>query len=141
MVLALIEIEIVVQIHQFAVDAGAGVAVLEQRLHLFLEFAFTSAHDRRQNHYTVLRSERHHPLHDLLSRLAADRTPAFRAMRNADGSEQQAKIIVDFGDGAYSRARAAAGGLLLNRDGWAKSINGIDIRAFHLVQKLPRVSR
>jgi len=132
-VLALIEVEVVIQIHQLAVDAGAGIAVLEQRLHLFLEFAFASADDRRQHHYTILRRERHHALHDLLGRLAADGASAFGTMGNADGSEQEAKIVVDLGDGAHGRARAAAGGLLLDRDGWAKSINCINIRAFHLV--------
>jgi len=34
-ILALIEIEIVLKIHQFAVDPGACVAVLEQRFHFF----------------------------------------------------------------------------------------------------------
>ena len=56
-VLALVEIEVVIEVHDFAVDAGAGVAVLEQRLHLFLEFAFAPADDRRQDHYTILRSQ------------------------------------------------------------------------------------
>ena len=62
-------------------------------------------------------------------------------MRHTDRSEQQAKIVVDFGDGPDGRTRAAAGGLLLDRDRWAKSINCINIRTFHLVQKLPRVGR
>ena len=62
-------------------------------------------------------------------------------MRHSDRGEQQAKIVVDFGDGADGRTRAAAGGLLLDRDGRAKSINCIDIRTFHLVQKLARVGR
>ena len=55
-ILALVEIQIVIQIHDFAVDAGPRVAVLEQRLHLFLEFAFAPAHDRRQHHHAVFRS-------------------------------------------------------------------------------------
>src|SRR5437588_6296647 len=115
MVLALVEGKIVIQIHDFAVDSGPLVAVLEQRFHLFLELPFAPANDRRQDHYTILRSKKHYPLHDLLSRLAADRTAALRTMRNSNGSEQQAKIIVDLGDGSNGRPRAAAGGLLFNR--------------------------
>ena len=62
-------------------------------------------------------------------------------MRHPNRSEQQAKIVVDLGDRAHGGAGTAAGGLLLDRDGGAKSINCIDIRAFHLIQKLPRVGR
>ena len=56
-VLALVEIEVVIEVHHFAVDAGAGVAVLEQRLHLFFELAFAPADDRRQHHHAILRRQ------------------------------------------------------------------------------------
>ena len=42
-VLAFVEGEVVFKIHEFAVDAGAGVAVLDKLLHFFLEFAFAAA--------------------------------------------------------------------------------------------------
>ncbi len=86
-VLALVQIEVVIQVYQFAINAGSGVAVLEQRLHLFFELALAPAHNRRQHHYTVLRRQRHHPLHNLLGRLPADGLPALRAMRHPDRSE------------------------------------------------------
>ena len=72
-ILALVEIEVVIQVDEFAIDTGAGVAVLEQRLHFFLELALATADDRRQHHDAVFGSQSHHPLHDLFGRLAADR--------------------------------------------------------------------
>src|SRR6267154_4896039 len=99
-VLALVEIEIVIQIHDLSVDAGASVAMLEQRLHLFLKFSLAPAHDWSQNHHAVFRSECHHALNNLLGGLPADRTATLGTMWDADGGEQQAKVIVDLSDGS-----------------------------------------
>ncbi len=86
-ILALVEIEVVLEIDQFAIDAGAGVAMLEQSLHLFLEFALAAADDGRENHDAVFRRQGHHPLNDLLSGLAADGASAFGTVRDADRGE------------------------------------------------------
>src|SRR5258706_3915956 len=139
-ILALVEREVVIKINDFAIHAGASVAVLEQRFHFFLELALAAADDWGEHHDAILGREGHYALNNLLGGLAADRPATLGTMRNANGGEQQAKIIVDFGDGANGRARAAAGSLLLDRDGRAKPINCIDIRALHLIQKLARVS-
>src|SRR5260370_10297377 len=82
MVLELVEGKIVIQVHDFAIHTGPLVAVLEQGFHLFLKLALAAANDRRQDHYTILRSKKHYPLHDLLGRLAADRTGALWRLRN-----------------------------------------------------------
>src|SRR6202161_1096401 len=60
-------------------------------------------------------------------------------MGYADRGVQEAKIIVDFCNGAYGGARAAAGGFLLNRDGRAEAFNGVDIGSLHLVEELARI--
>jgi hypothetical protein len=140
-VFALVEIEVVLKIDQFAVDACAGVAVLEQRLHLFLEFAFASADDGREHHNAVFRRKGHHPLHDLLGRLAANGASAFGTVRNPDRGEQKAKIVVNFGDRPHGGTWTAAGGFLLNRNRRAQAINGVHIGTLHLVEKLAGVGR
>ena len=65
-VLAFVEREIVFQVDEFAIDAGAGETVLHQLLHLFFEFAFATADDGGHDHDAVIGGERHHALHDLL---------------------------------------------------------------------------
>ena len=138
-VLALVEGEVVLQVHQFAIDAGAGESVLDKLLHLFLEFAFAAAHDGRHDHDAVVGRERHDALHDLLGRLAGDGLATIRAMGHTDRRVEQAQVIVDLGDGANGGARTAAGGFLLNRDRWAKAVDGIDVGALHLVEKLAAI--
>jgi hypothetical protein len=83
-ILALVEREVVFEIHQFAIDAGAGETVLDELLHFFLEFAFAAANDGRHDHDAVIGRERHDALHDLLGRLAGDGLAAIRAMGHAD---------------------------------------------------------
>ena len=134
-----VEFEIVVKIHQSAVDTGTAITVLQQRLHLFLEFAFAPAHNRRQHHHAIFRSERHDALDYLIGRLAADRTAAIRTMRHPNRGEQEAKIIVDFSDGTYGGARTAAGGFLFDGDRRTKAVNGVNVRAFHLIEELAGV--
>ena len=86
-------------------------------------------------------SQRQHVLQDLLGGLPRDLVAAQRAVRHADRGVQQPQVVVDFGDGADRRARAAAGGLLLDRNGRAQPVDGIHIGPLHLVQELARVGR
>ena len=66
---------------------------------------------------------------------------AVRAVRHADRRPEQAQVIVDFGDGSDGGPRAAVGGLLLDRDGRAEAVDGIDLGPLHLIEELARVRR
>ncbi len=60
-------------------------------------------------------------------------------MRLAYGGVEQAKIVVDLGDGADSGAGAAGGGFLLDGDGRGEAVYGVYVGALHLVEKLTGV--
>ena len=62
-------------------------------------------------------------------------------MGRADACEKEAKVVVDFGDGADGRARVAVGGLLLDRDRRAQPFDVVDIGFFHLFEELAGVRR
>ncbi len=138
-VLALVELEIVFQAHQFAVDASAREAVLDELFHLLLELALASANDGSQNHDAIFRLEVHDARDDLICRLARDRASALRTMRHADRCVEQAQIVVDLGDRADGGSRAAAGGLLLDGDGRAEAVDGVHVGALHLIEELAGV--
>ncbi len=140
-VLALVKLNIFIRnLPQLAVDAGAGVSLLHQAVKLLAEFALASAHDGRHHHHAVFRLQGDHLLHDLLGRLARDGAPALRAMRHPDGGVEQPQIVVNFGDGADGRARAAAGGLLLDGDRRAQAVDAVHVGPLHLVEELAGVS-
>src|SRR4030081_612605 len=83
-VLALVECEIIFQIHQFAIHPGAGEAVLDQFLHLLFELAFAAANNGCHDHDAVIRRERQNTLYDLLGRLTCYGLAAIWTMGNAD---------------------------------------------------------
>src|SRR5205807_575415 len=80
-------------------------------------------------------------LDDLIGRLRADRNVTIGTVRLAEAGVQNAQVIVDFGDRAHGRARALAGGLLLDADGRRQAADVLDLRLLYLPQELPGVSR
>ena len=141
-VLALVQLDLVVgNVAQLIVNAGSGEALLRQLVQFLLKLSLAPANDGRHDHHPVLGLQVHYPLHNLVGRLARDGASALRTMRHANGGIQQAQVVVDLGDGAYGRTRAAAGGLLLDGDGRTQPINAIDIGPLHLVEKLTRIRR
>src|SRR5208337_4103181 len=113
------------QVHQLAIDAGAGEAVLDQLLHFFFEFAFAAPNDGSHDHDTIIGRELHDTLHDLLGRLSGDGLAAVRAMRYADRGVEQTHVIVNLGDGSDGRAWTAAGGFLLDGDRRTQAVDRI----------------
>src|SRR5438552_16670972 len=60
-------------------------------------------------------------------------------MRHANGRVDDAQIIVNFRDGADGGTRRTRSGFLFDGDGRRKSLDDVDIRALHLVEKLARI--
>ncbi len=124
---------------ELAVDADAG----EARLLPFGEFlailALAAANDRREQVVTAAFGEGHHAVDHLADLLGLDREAGGGRVGDADARPQQAQIIIDFGDGGDGRARVAAGGLLLDRDGGREAVDMLDVRLLHHLQELARV--
>ncbi len=139
MVLAAVERDLFVERAQDAIDAGAQKALAREFFEVLFVFAFTAAHDGGENHDARFVGERHDLAQNLLGALARNFDAAVRAMRHADGGVEDAQIVVDFGDGADGRARAAVGRFLLDGNGGAEAVDGVDLGALHLVEELARI--
>jgi hypothetical protein len=81
---ALVEDDLLVEAAQIAVDDGAGVALLAHLLEQLPVLALALADDRSEDHEAGVGLEGHHPVGDLLERLAGDGLAAGRAVRLAD---------------------------------------------------------
>ena len=139
MVLALVQRDLFVQRAQHAIDARPHKTLPRQFLQVLLVFALAPAHHRRHHHDAVFGFERQHVLQNLLRGLPRNLVAAHRAVRHPDRRVQQPQVIVDLGDRTDGGARAAAGGLLLDRNRRAQAVDRIHVRPLHLVQKLARV--
>ena len=138
-ILAAVERDRLIEIHQIAIHARADVAFLRVLLEFLFVFALAAANHWREHHDAVVRLQRQHRLHDLFGGLARDGLAAIGAVRRADGAVNHAQIIVNFRDGADGGARRTRRGLLLDGDRRRKAFDGIDVGALHLIEKLARV--
>ena len=136
---AAIELDVLVERAQLAVDADLREAARAQRRQLLLELPLAAAHDRRQHVDALVVRRQHHHVDDPLERLRGDLAAAQVAVRHADVGEEQPQVVVDLGDGADRRARIRSGGLLLDRDGRRQAVDQIDVRLLHLLEELPGV--
>ena len=135
----LVELDLLLEPAQLAVDDGARVALLAHLGEHPAVLALAAADDRRQDHELRSVGERHHPVDDLLDRLARDRLAAVEAVRVPDPRPEQPQVVVDLGDGADRRARVARGRLLVDRDRRREALDRVDVGLLHLPEELARV--
>ena len=129
-----------VEVVGFAVDTRAHEALLADVLQQFAVFALPALHQRRNQHPAAFRREGEDAVHHLAHGLRVQLDAVFRAARNADAGEEQAQVVVDFGDGADGGTRVMRGGFLLDGDGGREAFDVIHIGLVHDGEKLARVS-
>ena len=71
--------------------------------------------------------------------IPTDFAPAHRAVRDADPRVEQAQVIVNLRHGAHGGAGILGRGFLVNGNRRGETFNIIQIRLFHLAEKLTRV--
>ena len=130
-----------VDLVDLAVDAQAGEALRAQLGEELVLLALAPGDHRRQDHQLGLGRQREHVVDHLRHRLRRQRLLVFGAERRAGTREQQAQVVVDFGDGADGRARVVAGRLLLDRDRRRQALDQVDVGLLHELQELARVRR
>ena len=109
-----VELQVVGQAHDLAVDPGADEAALEHVGEEVLVLALLAADDRGQDQEARARRQGQDAGDDLLARLGRDRPAAVRAVALADAGVQDAQVVVDLGDrcrrsSAGSGRRSSAG--------------------------------
>src|SRR5207302_2037246 len=141
-VLALIQRGEIVHRIELAVDANTDVAILAKFFEFLAIRAFAAANDGREDHDTVVGLREFtlkNGLNDGFTGLARDGIAAIGTMRHANGSVDDAKVIVNFSDGADGGARRTRSCFLFDGDGRRKTLDDVDIRTFHLIEELARV--
>jgi hypothetical protein len=76
----------------------------------------------------------------LVGGLALDHAPALGAVRGAHARVQQAKVVIDLGDGAHRGARVLRGRLLVDGDGRREALDAVEVGLVHLPQELARIA-
>ena len=139
--LILVQHRLLAQFVEFAVDLHAHEARALHLGQLLAILALAIADDRREHVNPRAVGPSHDSIDDLLHALLRDFLAAVVTERVPDPREEQAQVVVDFGDSADGRARVARGSLLLDRNCGGQSLDRIDVRLFHLLEELARVRR
>ena len=139
MLLVLVQVRSVVHVVDAAINAYPDKALGAQFFEQVNVLAFLFADDRGQQHQLAAFFHGQHLVHHLADGLRGQRGIMLGAAGLADPGEQQAQIVVDFGDGAHGGARVVAGGLLFNGNGGAQPFDVVHIGLFHHRQELAGV--
>ena len=139
MLLVLVQRDFLGQVVDAAVDARADVAAPAGVLQYLVVLALLAADDRGQQLKTRALGELHNLVDNLVDGLPPDFAPTLGAVGHADARPEQAQVIVNLGDGPDGGAGVLGGGLLVDGDGGAQTVNLVDVRLVHLPQELPRV--
>ncbi len=136
-----IELQVLGEIVDLPIDPGSAESLPGQFGEQSLVLTLATSHDGRQDLETGALLQFQNLVDDLLGGLPGDRRSAQWTVRHPDTCEQQAKVVVDLCDGAHGRARVAAGGLLIDRDGRRQALDEVDIGLVHLSEELAGVGR
>ena len=137
--LGAVELDLVAQVDDRAVDARADEALAAQALELELELALAGAGDGREERQPRALGQREDAVDDLLDRLRLDALAAARAVRDADARVEQAQVVGDLGHRADRGARRLRERPLLDGDGRAQALDALDVGLGELLEELPRV--
>ncbi len=135
----LVELDLLVEAQQLAVDLGPRVALEPHLVEQFAVLAFAAADDRRHHHEFGPLLQGHQPVDDLLLGLAGDLVAALGAVRGPDPRPEQPQVVVDLGHRPDRRARVARGRLLVDRDRRREPLDRVDVGLLHQPEELPRV--
>ena len=126
---------------QHAVDARADETLRAQLVEHLKMLALALADHRREQHEASFRIQCERRIDHLAHRLRLQRDVMIRTARRTHAREQQAQVVVDFGDRADRRTRIVRCRFLLDGNRRAQALDVIHIGLLHHRQELPRVRR
>ena len=139
MFLILLQIDIIVDIEDFPINAHPHIAFMANMVENLAVLALLAPHDLC--HDEQLRAFRQflYLVDHLVNRLLGDGLAALRAVRTPRPRKEQTQIVIDFRDRAHRGTRIMACGLLVNGDCRRQTVDVIHIRFIHLPQELPGI--
>ncbi|MEY3460049.1 MAG: hypothetical protein RL215_3206, partial [Planctomycetota bacterium] len=125
--------------NDLSIDACAEEAFFLEVFEEVAEFAFLVLHEGCEDLEASSCGLCEEAVDDLVGGLGLNGFSGDVAVTLSDTREEDAEVVVDFGDGADGTAGIAAGGFLLDGDGGRESGDGIDVGFGHLPEELSGV--
>ena len=136
-----IELRRIVHFAQGAIHPGAHEAARHEVGEQLAVLALAVADHRRHEVDGRAFGQPEHLIDHFADGLRGQLAPVNGAARHAGAGEQQAHVVVDFGDRRHGGARIVRGGSLFDGDGRRKPFDVIHVGLAHHAQELARVGR
>ena len=134
-------LEIIFQRKDLTVNAGADEAIPPDLFDYIPVFPFLAVDIRRQDHHCRSVRQLHQLFTDRLRTLRLKDFAAFRTVGRSGVGIEQTQVVVDLCHCRHRGPGIGTGCALFNGNGRGKSLNMIDFRLAHAVQKLARIGR
>ena len=129
-----------IQFDHLSIDARTNESFTPEFFEHVPELTGLILNQRSQHNDFGARFERQDLIDDLLRRLAAEGPAGEGIVRLTHRGKEDPQVIVDLSRSCDCRSWVRAGAALFDGDGRRQAFNEIDIRLFHLIEELPRVS-
>ena len=139
--LVLFQLDILVHIEDFPVNAHPHIALMADMVQDLLVLTLLAPHHLGHDQQFCPLGQFLQLIQHLVNALLGDGLAALGAVGPPRPGVQEAQIVVDFRHRPHSRAGIVAGGLLVNGDSRGKAVYLIHIRLVHLPQKLTGIRR
>src|SRR5665648_752711 len=96
--LVTVDVDLIFQVEDLAIDAGAHEAGFADLFKDSLVGTFAAAHQRSQHKDAAAFRQGFDGFNDLLGGLFGNLAPADGAVRNADARKQETQVVIHFGD-------------------------------------------
>ncbi len=130
-----------VNLIEMAIDLDALEAFFLELGKFLAVFAFAAAHDGGEDIKPLAFGKAQDLVYHHRHRLAFDGQARGGGIGNADAGKEQAHVVINFGDGAHSGTRIAAGGFLLDGNGGREAIDLVHVRLLHHFEELAGIGR
>ena len=137
--LVLVQGDLLGEIVERTVGPAADIARLAGVLQQLLVGALLAPHHRGHDLDAGGLGQGHHLVDDLVDGLLLDLLAALGAVGGAHPRPQQAEVVVDLRHRAHGGPGVLAGGLLVNGDGGAETLDIVHIGLVHLAQEHPGI--
>ena len=135
-----LEPDVGAQLDHLAIDPGAHKTLAGQPLNDIPELAFLIRDHRGKEHDFRLRRQRQNFINNVRCGLACNGFARNRAVWLPNVSKKQSQKIVNLGCCRNDRAGIACRAALFDGNGGGEALDKINLRLFHLIEELPRVS-
>ena len=142
MLVCLLELDLIlIEDPDFPVHSDSGESLASYAVQDLFVSALLAPHHGCQHQQFGSLIHGHDGVHHLVNRLGCYRLPADGTVRLAYPRKKKSEVVMDLGNSSHGRSGVPVGGLLIDGDGGAQTLDIFHVWFLHLAQELTGIGR